>query len=385
MAFYNSVFNQYLSLVPRKLFSKIAKEHGPKRQPRKFTMWDQFVNLSFFQITERKSLRSSVSGLNSFHKKLYHLGIKPVARSTFSDANNKRPYQFYAELYKELYQRCMNVAPKNKFNRKLFSLDSTTIDLTQSLFEWAEFRKSKSGIKLHTLLDHNGYLPAVVCISNAKTHDIQVARQLSFEPGTILVYDRGYNDYNWYYDLTQKTVYFVTRLKKNAEFKIIKRVSLDKSQKLQGVTSDHYIEIETDQGKLVLRKIGYKDPETGKFYYFLTNNFKLSAKTIADIYKERWQIELFFKWIKQNLKIKSFIGRSENAVFSQIFVALIVYLLLSYLKFTSKICLSLQKMVQNLQLNLFTNCDLTALFRQKHEPKNRPPNQLTLLKFLAGH
>jgi putative transposase len=385
MAFYNLVFNQFLSLVPRQIFSRIAKQHGPKRQPKKFTLWEQFVCLLFFQLTERKSLRACVRNMNSFHHKLYHLGVKPVAKSTFSDANNKRPYQFFAELFKELYQRCLGVAPKNKFNLKLFSLDSSTVDLVKSFFEWAEFRKSKSGIKLHTLLDHNGHLPAVVCISDAKTHDIQVARRLSFEPGSILVFDRGYNDYNWFYDLTKEKVYFVTRLKKNAKFKIIERVPLDKNQKLEGITSDHYIEIESEQGKMVLRKIGYKAPETNKFYYFLTNNFRLSAKTIADIYKERWQIELFFKWIKQNLKIKSFVGRSENAVFSQIFVAIIGYLLLSYLKFTSKISQSLQIMVQILQLNLFTNCNLTALFKQKHKQEKRTPKPPPLLKILTGH
>ena len=382
MAFYNSVFNQFLSLMPKQIFSKIANTYGPKRQPRKFTLWEQFVYLLYFQITERKSLRACIRNMNSSFNRLYHLGVKPVARSTFSDANNKRPYQFFAELFKELCQRCSSVQPKNKQFHKLFSLDSSTINMTKSLFRWADFRTSKSGIKLHVLLSHDAYLPADVQITKAKIHDIQIAKKLSFEPGSIVVFDRGYNDYSWFYRLTKEKVYFVTRLKKNAKFSTIEHVPLEKSQRSEGVSSDHFIEVQSKKGTYILRKIGYRDLKTKKFYYFLTNNFTLSAKEIADIYKERWQIELFFKWIKQNLRIKSFIGRSENAVFSQIFVALIAYLLLSYLKFTSKISYSLQAMIQIIQLNLFTNCSMVALFiHEQNEQRNKSPNLLPLLKY----
>ena len=352
MSFTNSIFNQFLSLINRSEFSELEKKKFTGRKPRKFSLWSQFVHLMFIQVTERKSLRAGVRNMKVSKKKIYHLGATPVCRSTFSDANNTRPASFSESLFCKLFEKARTIAPKHKFSfdNPLYSLDASTIDLNKTSFPWALFRKNKGGIKLHTLLDHNGYLPAVVTVSNAKTHDVKKAKTLRLEKGAIVVFDRGYIDYDWFADLDQNENFFVTRLKSNADYKVLSRRQTDKKQ---GVTSDQTIELKK-RTDLPFRRVGYKDPETNKHYKFLTNNFDLDAKTIADIYKERWEVEIFFRWIKQNLKIKTFVGRSENAVLTQIYVALIVYLLLALLKFSSKIDLSMQKMLQILQLNLFS-------------------------------
>lgn len=379
MSFTNSVFNQLLSLITRSEFVKIIKENYHGRNPRKFNLWSQFVHLLFIQITERKSLRAGIRNMNVSKRHLYHLGAKPVSRSTFSDANNNRPSAFYEALFNKLFEKAKAVAPKHglPFDNKLYSLDSSTIDLNKSNFPWAFFRKNKSGIKLHTLLDHNGYLPAVCLVSEAKTHDIQKARTLQLEENSIVVFDRGYIDYNWFAQLENRNVFLVTRLKTNAKYSVKARKPVDTKQ---GVTSDQIIAMQA-RPELQLRRVGYKDPVAGKHYKFLTNNFSLDAKTIADIYQERWEIEIFFRWIKQNLKIKTFVGRSENAVLTQIYVALILYLLLSLLKFMSKIPLSLQKMLQILQLNLFAKDAIEELFNPPK--KKRILNENSLLRLIT--
>lgn len=373
MSFTNSIFNQFLSLIHRSEFNKLEKENFTGRKPRKFSLWSQFVHLMFIQVTERKSLRAGVRNMNVAKKKIYHLGATPVSRSTFSDANNSRPAAFFEALFCKLFEKTRTFAPKHKlpFDNPLYSLDASTIDLNKASFPWAFFRQNKSGIKLHTLLDHNGYLPAVVNISNAKTHDVQKARTFRLEKGAIVVFDRGYNDYDWFAELDRNEIYFVTRLKTNADYKVISRREAGKTQ---GVTSDQVVQLKT-RPDLPLRRVGYKDPETNKHYKFLTNNFDLDAKTIADIYKERWEVEIFFRWIKQNLKIKTFVGRSENAVLTQIYVALIVYLLLALLKFSSKIDLSMQKMLQILQLNLFSKASIEALFKPPEQTERFNDNR----------
>jgi putative transposase len=297
----------------------------------------------FIQITERKSLRAGIRNMKVSRKQIYHLGAKTAPRSTFSDANSKRPASFFEALCGKVFEKAKAVAPKHGFSfaNPLYSLDATTIDLNKSSFPWAFFRKTKSGIKLHTLLDHNGYLPSVVRITDAKTHEMQKARTLHLEKGAIVVFDKAYVDYDWFAQLQENEVTFVTRLKDNAKYTVISRYPKSKTQ---GVTSDQVIQLES-KPELVLRRIGYKDPKTGNHYKFLTNNFSLAAQTIADIYRERWEVEIFFRWIKQNLKIKTFVGRSENAVLIQVYVALILYLLLALLKFLSKTRLSMQQML----------------------------------------
>jgi len=379
MAHCNTIFHQMLKLIPRHHFAKLAAEHGTGRQARSFTRWSQLVHLLAMQLTARASLRDGVASLKARIRNLYHLGVQPVARSTFSDANNRRPASFLEALFTLMYQRCQPLAPKHKFRfkNKLFSLDATVVSLCLSLFPWARFRRTKGGIKLHTLLDHDGYLPAFVAISEAREHEVQKARSLRLPKGSIVVEDLGYADYDRYAQLTAQKIFFVTRQKRNAHYEVLERRKVNKKQ---GLLSDQTIRLQTQEGPLALRRIAYRDATTARRYVFLTNHFKLAAKTIADIYKERWQIEIFFRFIKQNLKIKAFIGNSENAVLTQIYAALIVYLLLCYLKIMCNLNITLQNCIRILQLNLFRTCTWQELF---HPPETMTSNtcnskQLTL-------
>jgi putative transposase len=371
-----------LKLIPRHHFTKLEAEHGTGRKPRTFPRWSQLVHLLSMQLTARDSLRDGIASLKARIKGLYHLGVAPVARSTFSDANNKRPASFFAAVFARMYQRCLAHAPRHKFKfkNKLYSLDATVVSLCLSLFPWASFRRTKAGVKLHTLLNHDGYLPAFVAITPAKEHEINKARTLNLPKGSIVVEDLGYTDYAWYGQLTTQQIFFVTRQKSNARYRVLKRRPVN--AKL-GLVSDETIQLTGAKARECpkpLRRIVYQDPETGNVYVFLTNHFRLAAKTIADIYKERWQIEIFFRFIKQNLRIKAFIGNSENAVMSQIYAALIVYLLLCYTKFLCNLSVTLQNLMRVLQLNLFRTCPLQELF----EPPSPTPdnmnvnNQLTM-------
>ena len=382
MAHCNTIFHQMLKLIPRHHFGKLETEHGTGRKARSFTRWSQLAHLLSMQLTARVSLRDCVSSLKARIKSLYHLGIKPVARSTFADANTQRPASFFEALFGLMYRRCQPLAPKHKFKfkNKLFSLDATVVSLCLTLFPWASFRRTKGGIKLHTLLDHEGYLPAFVAISPAREHEVRKARSLSLPKGSIVVEDLGYTDYVWYAQLTAQKIFFVTRQKRNARYEVLECREVNKKQ---GLISDQTIRVTSAKSQecpVSLRRIAYCDAATGKRYIFLTNHFKLAAKTIADIYRERWQIEIFFRFIKQNLKIKAFIGNSENAVLTQIYAALIVYLLLCYLKFLCNLNITLQNCIRILQLNLFRTCALQELFQP---PENiaaniRNSKQLTL-------
>lgn len=318
------------------------------------------------QLTGRTSLRDVESNLSAQAHRLNALGCTPLARSTLARLNEDKPYTLYEALFGQLLQRCQSLAPGHgfRFNNKLYSLDASTIDLCLAAFPWARFRKTKGAVKLHIGLDHQGYLPAFVTLTEGKTTDITIGRTLQFPKGSIVVFDRGYTDYRWYHRLSEQGLFFVSRRKRNARYKVLARNPVCPSQ---SVTSDQEIQFTGVQTAkrcpIRLRRVGYRDPETGKHYGFITNQFTLSAKTIADIYKKRWQVELFFKWIKQNLKIKSFLGTSKNAVMTQIWIALCAYLLLAWIKFRSRIGYSLQQMLRLLQLNLFDHRDLIALLR----------------------
>ena len=371
-----------LKLIPRHHFSKLEREHGTGRPSRTFSRWHQLVHLVFMQVTSRASLRDGVAALKARFSNLYHLGVRPVARSTFADANNRRPASFFEALFGLMYRRCQPLAPKHKFRfkNKLFSLDATVVSLCLSLFPWASFRRTKGGIKMHTLLDHDGYLPAFVAISPAREPDIKKARSLSLPKGSIVVEDLGYTDYDRYGQLTTQKIFFVTRQKRNARYRVLARRPVNAAL---GLVSDETILLTGAKARKCpkpLRRVVYQDPATAKVYVFLTNHFRLAAKTIADIYKERWQIEIFFRWIKQNLKIKAFIGNSENAVMSQIYAALIVYLLLCYTKFLCNLSVTLQNFIRILQLNLFRTCSLQELFEPPGPTSNNMNvnNQLTL-------
>jgi len=366
MAHHNTVFSQILKLVPRHEFETLAKAHHQGRSFRTASRWSQFVCLSMAQLTGRNSLRDMVENISAQAHRLYHLGSAKLSRSNLSRINEDKPYELYEALFGKLLKRYQSHVPQHQFTfkNKLYSLDASTVDLCLSMFPWAKFKSTKSAVKLHVGLNHQGYLPEFVTITEGNVADITIGRTLEFPKKSIVVIDRGYVDHLWYKRLTQKGIFFVTRLKVTAKFRTLKRHTVDKTT---GLTSDQTTQFVSKDKPykcpIPLRRIGYRDPKTGKHYSFLTNNFELPAKTIADIYKSRWQVELFFKWIKQNLKIKSFIGTSKNAVMTQIWVALCMYLLLAFLKFQSKLRKSMQQILRLLQLNLFEKRDLMALLK----------------------
>jgi len=316
--------------------------------------------------------------MNAASNRLYHLGVTPVPRSTVADANNERPYAFFETLFGELYTRCLSQAPKHKFSfeNKLFRLDASVIDLCLALFPWAKLQTAKGGIKMHTLIDHDGYLPAVVTVTEAKCHEVNVTKLLKLPKGAIVVFDRGYMDHTWFRQLCKSDV-LIPRLKSNSRFRVLERNPVDRAT---GVTSDQIIQVAEDEKALTLRRVGYLDQETGKCFEFLTNHMTLPARTIADIYKERRQVEIFFRFIKQNLKIKSLLGNSKNAVLSLVYVALIAYLLLAYQKFMSKIDLSLHYLARLVQRNLFLQGEtLNLVDPPRQRLKSNNSRQLSLL------
>ncbi|MCU7893330.1 MAG: IS4 family transposase [Candidatus Thiodiazotropha sp. (ex Ustalcina ferruginea)] len=383
MAHCNTIFSQLLKLVPRHEFESLAKLHHSGRSFRTASRWAQFVTLMMGHLSGQNSLRDLVENISAQSHRLYHLGCLKISRSNLSRINEDKPYALYEALFGKLLSRCQAIAPSHdfRFDNTLYSLDASTIDLCLSVFPWADSLTTKGAVKLHVGLNHKGYLPEFVTITEGKDHDITVGRTLEFPKGSIVAVDKGYNDYAWYNQLTTKGIFFVTRIKRNAKYRIVNRRTILSSK---GLTSDQTIEFTgAITGKMCpvqLRRIGYRDPVTGKHYFFLTNNFKLVAKTITDIYKSLWQVELFFKWIKQNLKIKSFIGTSKNAVMTQIWIALCLYLLLAFLKFQSKLKKSMQQMLRLLQLNLFEKRDLMALLRgDPPRDKQININQLALL------
>lgn len=383
MAHCNTILSQVLKFVPRHEFEVLANRHHSGRSFRTASRWSQFVTMAMAQLSGRSSLRDIVENISSQAHRLYHLGSARLSRSNLSRMNEDKPCALYEALFGTLLSRCQASAPGHNFRFKnpLYSLDATTIDLCLSVFPWADFRTTKGAIKLHVGLNHRGYLPEFVTVTDGKAHDLVMGRSFRFPKGSIIAIDRCYNDFAWYKQLTDKGIFFVTRLKSHASYRVVNRRRVLKGK---GVTCDQAIEFTnfrtSKKCPVPLRRIGYRDPQTGKKYVFLTNNFKLAARTIADIYKARWQIELFFRWIKQNLKIKSFVGTSKNAVMTQIWIAVCVYLLLAYIRFQSKLKKSMQQILRLLQLNLFEKRDLMALLRG--DPPNNSTytiNQLVLL------
>ncbi len=383
MAHHNTVLSQLLKFIPRHEFETLANRHHSGRVFRTASRWSQFVTMAIAQLAGRNSLRDIVENISAQAHRLYHLGSGKLSRSNLSRINEDKPYVLYEALFGKLLSRCQGITSGHTFRFKnpLYSMDASTIDLCLAVFPWADFRSTKGAIKLHVGLNHDGYLPQFATITDGKTSDIEVGRTLEFPKGSMVAIDRGYNDYAWYNQLTEKGIFFVTRLKSNAKVRVISRRPILPDK---GLTSDHTIEFTSTQTAkkcpIQLRRVGYRDSETGRHYIFLTNNFTLAAKTIADIYKARWQVELFFKWVKQNLKIKSFIGTSKNAVMTQIWIALCVYLLLSFIKFQAKLKRSLQQILRVLHLNLFEKRDLMALLRgDPLHDGNTAINQMVLL------
>lgn len=368
------MFSQILKLIPRTDFQRIVQQTGAEYRSKGLSSWSQFVAMLFCQLGRAHSLREIEGGLKSCEGKLVHLGIAAPARSSLSYANAHRPWELFEQVFYGLYERvAAQVAGKRKFRfkNKLVSLDSTVIDLCLSLYDWAKFRRTKGAVKLHLVLDHDGYLPCFGVITDGKVQDVKVAHQLAFAPGTVVVDDRGYNDYRLFAEWTKTGVFFVTRLKANAQFEVVeereppqhRRILKDQAIRLTGTGAQ-------EKCPYRLRRIEAVREDTGDILVFLTNHHDLGASTIAAVYKDRWQIELFFKALKQNLKIKTFIGTSANAVKTQIWTALIAMLLLRYLQLTARFGWSLANLVALLRMNLFTHRDLLAWL---DEPFGTPP------------
>jgi hypothetical protein len=378
-----SVFHQILKLIPRAEFQQLADRHGSDRRSKGFSSWSQFVAMIFCQLGRAQSLREIEQGLASAEGRLQQLGVDSAAkRTTLAYANAHRPWQLYQDVFGSLYARCHAMAPKHKFRFKspLLSLDASTIDLCAGIFDWARYKRTKGAVKLHLLLDHDGHLPRYAVITEGKTSDIEVARHLELPAGSIVVFDRGYNDYLWFTELTLLDIGFVTRMKENSLYEVIE----SRTPRGQGVLRDEIITIQTkqpdvDERPVRLRRIEFVDGD-GKAYVFLTNRLDLAAATIAEIYRQRWQIELFFKAIKQNLRIKTFVGTSENALHIQIWTALIAILMLRFLQLTSRWGWSLSNLVAMIRLNLFTYRDLLKWLDDPFTPPDVGPSdrQLTL-------
>lgn len=327
MAYHTSVLSQLLKSLPRLEFEKLANDCDGRRRSNALTRWSQFIALSVGQLAGRRSLRDIESTLLSQAQHRYHLGSQPVSRSALSRANECLDYRFYGQLFGRLYQRCMSDHRSHgfRFKNKLFSLDASLIDVSMKVFPWVSFGRRKSAFKLHLGLDHDGLIPAFACISAGAVSEMTQVRQMDFAKGSVLVFDKGYNCYRWHNSLTEKGIFFVTRIRNNAKYRVLERRAVDPNSAVSSDQTIMYTAKRKDGDALrPIRRIGYRDPDTGKHYVFISNQFQWSAKTIAAIYKQRWQVELFFKWIKQNLKIKAFLGNTENAVMTQIMAALCI-------------------------------------------------------------
>jgi hypothetical protein len=372
-----SIFSQLLHLFPRIEFERLVRETRAERHARGVTCWGQFVAMLFCQLGRAHSLREICGGLASCEGKLSHLGIAAPKRSSLAYANEHRPWQLYEQLFYRLLGRCraaVALPRKFRFKHKLVSLDSTVIDLCVSLFDWAHFRRTKGAIKLHLVLDHEGYLPTFAVVTEGKVADVKVAQGLTFEPGTIVVDDRGYNDYRLFARWTAAGVWFVTRLKDNAVYAVVEERPVPQHRH---ILKDQIICLTGTKAATTcpvpLRRIEVWHPAQEEVLVFLTNQMKLGASTIAAIYKDRWQIELFFKALKQNLKIKTFVGTSANAVKIQVWTALIALLILRYLQLKARFAWSLSNLVALLRMNLFTHRDLWTWL---HQPFETPPGTL---------
>jgi len=353
------VFSQLIDFLPKHEFDRcVARYHG-NRRIRHFSCLDQFLCMAFAQLTYRESLRDIEICLHALHKKLYHAGFRGViARSTLADANEHRDWRIYADFAQVLIARARRLYQADGFGAQLkqaaYALDSTTIDLCLALFPWAHFRRRKGAIKLHTLIDLRGNIPCFVRITHGKTHDVIVLDTLPIEPGAFYVVDRGYLDFGRLYRVKSGLAFFVIRAKSNLDFS---RRSSRRVDKATGLRSDQTIVLRGPRtSKLYpepLRRVVYRDPKSGKRFVFLSNNFDLPALIIANIYKCRWQVELFFRWIKQHLRIKSFYGTSPNAVKTQVWIAICIYVLVAIIRKELKVKHSLHEILQILSVSLF--------------------------------
>ena len=387
-----TVFAQLMDELPKHAFDRCVRRYTGNKHVRRLPTYEHFLVLAFAQLTYRESLRDIETCLRALGSKLYHSGIgQPTARSTLADANEKRDWRIFSEFAQVLIQEARALYADEPFGAELqqaaYALDSTTIDLCLSLFPWAKFRRHKAAIKLHTLLALRGNFPTVVLLTPGKVHDVNILDDLTYEPGSFYIADRGYLDFTRLYRLHLCGAFFVTRAKKNSRFQRRYSRPIDKST---GLRFDQTVVLtgfySRQQYPEALRRIGFRDPKTGKALVFLTNNFTEPALTIAQLYRCRWQVELFFKWIKQHLRIKAFYGTSENAVRIQVWTALAVYVLVAIVRKRLRLTASPYTILQILSLSLFEKTPILQVLSQQPPPPLMPDlhNQPCLPGFLTG-
>jgi hypothetical protein len=381
-----TVFAQILEHLPRYEFDKFVEKYEGNHRVRRFPCYDQFLCLAYAQLTYRESLRDIETCLNSHHEKLYHIGFRgQISKSTMARAGEKRDYRIYQDfayhlisIARKLYQ---NEELAIELAYSLYAFDSTTIDLCLSLFPWAHFRKTKAAIKMHTLLDLRGSIPTFISLTTGKVHDVNVLDILPLEKDSVIAIDRGYVDFTRLYALNLFPVFFVIRAKSNFR---CRRLNSQKVDKTLGLRSDQRIVLTTKKSRAAypetLRRVSYVDLDTKKRFVYLTNIFTVSAITVADIYKQRWQVELFFRWIKQHLRIKTFYGTSPNAVKTQIWIAVSIYLLVAILKKRLDLPGSLHTILKILEVNIFEKKPIIQIVKDayKQEPEPNLCNQLNL-------
>lgn len=364
------IFSQITDHLPMHLFRQCVDRYRGNYKIKSFSCLDQYLCMFFAQLTYRESLRDIETCLKAQRNKLYHMGIRSkIARNTLANANKTRDWRIYADFAQLLIIEAQELYSNEQFavdlTQSAYALDSTTIDLSLSLFPWACFRKTKGAVKLHTLLDLRGNIPTFIHISDGKLHDVNILDQLIPEPGSFYIMDRGYLDFARLYRIEQWSAFFVIRAKSNFKYQRIYSHQIDKNS---GIKCDQSIKLigfySSQKYPIRLRRIKYLDPVTGKKLVFLTNNFSLPAPTIAELFRCRWQIEIFFKWVKQHLRIKSFFGTTENAVKTQIWVAISVYVLVAIIKKRLKINVSLYTILQVLSLTVFEKMSLLQIFTE---------------------
>ena len=377
MSHYSTLFSSLLLQIPRHSFETLVKQYGADRYAKKLSTWNQFTALLYAQISGLESLREIESAFSVQNLRTYHLGLpSKICRNTLSNANAKRDWHIYEGMFYKLLARCRDLTPKHKFNfpNPLYSIDATTISLCLSVFPWARIKHKKGAIKMHFQFDHSGDIPCFMVMTNGEANDVVAARaHIKLTRDSIYCFDRGYMDSKWFRRISDAGAYFVTRLRERVNYRIVgQHVSWNGPAK--GVVSDDVIEL---CGKMKeahprwLRLIRYYDKEHDKTFEFITNQLKLPARTIADIYKSRWQIEAFFRWVKQNLKIKTFLGTSENAVLTQIWSAMCYYLLLAYIKYQSRYAHSLYYLHQLIKAGLMERLSLLDTLNLNQSRLNR--------------
>lgn len=385
MSSVSSIFSQMLQLIPRSGFEQAVLRHQAERHAKGFTCWGQLVSMLFCQLGGAASLREICQGLAASEGKLRHLGVPEAPRrSTLAYANEHRPWKLFEDVFYQLLDLCRTQARQSgsrhpfRFSNKLLSIDATTIELCASVFDWAHYRRTKGAVKLHLALDHDGLLPCFGLITEGKVHEINIARKMCFSAGTILAIDRGYTDYAWFSQLTSDGVYFVTRMKDNADYIVVEdravphRVGLLRDQVIcltQQAAGDQAV---------FLRRIEFYDQQQQRVLVFLTNHLKLAAATVAEVFRQRWKVELFFKALKSSCKVKTFVGTSANALRIQIWTALIAMLLIKFLHLKSTFAWHLSNLIALLRQQLFVYRNLWTWIDQPFQAPEPLPMQMNL-------